>query len=91
MSSENLGSEPEVTPDPNPLLQYLRDHPPKPGAFKPLPYWNKRGDQIEWYWSDVPAYAESVHHEGVWIGSLMRSMATKEIVGVKLFIEAIRQ
>ncbi len=70
----------------NELAQWMRDHPHK--GFKPMPILNKLGNCIEWYWKDEQAYAESVHVDGVWIGSLLRSMETKEVVGVKIFLES---
>jgi hypothetical protein len=56
-----------------------------PGPFKPLPHYNRVGDQIEWYWKDAECYAEWVQVDGVNVGAVMRSMATGEVVGVKVF------
>ncbi len=66
------------------LLEYLKAHPCQ--GFKPLPRWNKDFRRWEWYWKDERAYEEPVRHEGVWVGSVMRSMKTNEVVGVKVFV-----
>ncbi len=66
------------------LLEYLKAHPCQ--GFKPLPRYNADFCCWEWYWKDERAYEESVHHEGVWVGSVMRSMKTNEVVGVKVFV-----
>ena len=70
------------------LREYLRAHPPK--GFKPIPSRNVIANQIEWYFSNEDAYAESVYVDGVHVGTLLRSFKTKEVVGVKIFEEAIK-
>lgn len=68
--------------------EYIRSHPP--GPFKPKPLKNEDGNQIEWCWEDEDAYAEPIFADGVWVGSLMKSMSTGKVVGVKIFLEAVK-
>ncbi len=68
----------------NPLLEYLKSHPCQ--GFKPLPWFNADFRCWEWYWKDERAYEEPVHHAGRWVGCVMRSMASSEAVGVKIFV-----
>ncbi len=65
------------------LKEYIRSHTPK--GFTPRPMYNRDFDCVEWYWSDEHAYADPVHVDGVWVGCVMRSMATDIPVGVKVF------
>ena len=66
------------------LKEYIRTHPPN--GFKPVPYHNAIGNLVEWYWAKDRAYEDPVRVDGVHVGSLMRSMATHEPVGVKIFL-----
>lgn len=70
------------------LTEYLRKR--KPGPFKPLPLKNEEGNQIEWYWKNEDCYAEPIHVDGIWVGTLLKSFKTHEVVGVKIFLEAVK-
>jgi hypothetical protein len=69
----------------NTLLEYLKARP-FVGPFKPVPRFNGAFRCWEWYWKDERAYEEPIHHDGAWVGSVMRSMETNEVVGVKVFV-----
>lgn len=69
------------------LRDYIRNNPPK--GFKPIPVVSMQGEQIRWYWDDESSYAESVHHDGKWVGTIHRAMSDKRVVGVTMFVEAI--
>lgn len=66
------------------LPEYLAKTGP-PGPFKPIPFFNREGQQIEWYWSDERAVCEWIHVDGVAVGAVLRSIATGQVVGVKIF------
>lgn len=70
------------------LREYIRSHPPK--RFAPIPIKSESGNFIIWYWKIEDCYAESVHHDGKWIGSVYRSMKTNEVVGVNIHLEAVK-
>lgn len=72
----------------NELLKYIAENPCQ--GFKPIPFFNRTGKLIEWYWSDEEGYAESIQADGVWIGSIIRSFKTNEVVGMKLHLESIK-
>lgn len=71
------------------LKEWIRRAAPKV-RFRPIPLKNRLGNQIEWYWSDERAYSETVMVDGVAVGHLKRSMKTKEVVGVTIFLEAVK-
>lgn len=68
------------------LAEHMRGKRP---TFKPVPHVNLDGQQITWFWSDEPCVTESIHHDGKWVGSVHRSVETKQIVGVNVHCEAI--
>lgn len=70
------------------LDEYLREHPQQ--GFKPLPFINKHGNLLEWYFTNAEGYAEPVHVDGMLVGMLIRSFKTKEVVGVKICLEAAK-
>jgi hypothetical protein len=70
------------------LTDYLRQY--KPGPFKPIPVATQNGQAIQWYWEDSPSYSESIHHDGVWIGSVHRANNDRRVVGVTIHCEAIK-
>jgi len=70
----------------NQLFEYLKGK--KPGKFKPQPFLNRDGNMVEWYFKDDRCYEESIHVDGVWVGSIERRMTDFEIVGVKIHLEA---
>lgn len=70
----------------NELLEYLKSR--KPGPFVPQPFLNKAGRLVEWYWKNDPSYAESVHANGAWVGTVERSIDSGEVTGVKIHLEA---
>lgn len=76
------------TGDEKDLREFIRNNPP--GPFKPLPFKNVRGNMIEWYFSNKPAYAETVQVDGVVVGHVLRDMETNEVVGVKICLEAVK-
>lgn len=75
----------------NALANYLKGR--TPGLFVPRPHYFRDGNFIEWYWKDEDCYCEPVHvevdGERVWVGSVMKSMATDEVVGVKIMGEQV--
>lgn len=71
------------------LREYIRNNPPK--GFKPIPYQSDIGNFIHWFWKNEDHYAESVHHDGKWIGSVYRSFKTNEVVGVKINLESVKR
>jgi hypothetical protein len=74
----------------NELKDYILSQPPREGPMIPQPFRNRDGRQIEWYWKDERCVAESIHANGFWVGTLLRSMKTGEVCGVKIFEEAIK-
>lgn len=68
------------------LTTYLRSHPPK--GFKPVPRLNPDGQLIEWWWEDVSAVSESIHHDGKWVGTVHKA-ADGRVVGISVHMEAV--
>jgi hypothetical protein len=62
------------------LKEYLKGR--KCQGFQPVPCFFPEMNMFWWYWKDEPCYSEPVHVEGVCVGSLHRSLATGEVVGV---------
>jgi hypothetical protein len=77
----------EVSINEGHLEEWTKSHPPQ--GFKPKPVLNRRGNMIVWYFSDEEGYAEPIFVDGVDVGHLIRSFKTKEIVGVKVFLDGM--
>lgn len=69
------------------LHDYLAANPPQ--GFKPIPAVTQDGNAITWYWDDEPSYAESVHHDGTWVGTVHRAFSDKRVVGVTIHTESV--
>lgn len=76
-----LYEQPAETSDMIPLVElegYMKDK--TPGTFKPGKVrYSRIGEMIEVHWQDDPAYAENCGDV-----VLLRSFATKQVVGVKI-------
>jgi hypothetical protein len=64
------------------LEEYLKGR--KCQGFKPVPCFFPEENMLWWYWKDEPCCSEPVQVGGVWVGSLHRSLATGEVVGVTI-------
>jgi hypothetical protein len=51
--------------------------------------YSEKGNMIKWYWDDEPSYAEQVVVAGTWVGTLLRAISDKRVVGVKLHLESV--
>lgn len=71
------------------LREWLNDPNRKPG-FKPVPYVNLDGSLITWHWKNVMEYSENIMHDGKIVGAVHRCQKTNEVVGIDIYVEAIR-
>ena len=88
LAQARAADAPEDPDRPQTLAEYMAGRTPK--GHRPVPYLNVDANAVHWFWKDEDCHGESVHADGWWVGTVHRSDATGEAVGVTIFLEAVR-